>query len=158
MTTRQPRQSEVNGQDYFFVDEQTFKEKIDHGEFVEYERIHGYYYGTPRNDLEKKIAENRIVFLAIDVHGAFSIKKLFARSFLVFLQPPSLESLKQRLAGRHSETFVEIERRLTRASEELMLGQHFDYVIINDQLLETVKKIKEKILEKISQMNETGGY
>jgi guanylate kinase len=158
MTTREPRPGEVDGKDYFFVDEESFKEKIAKGELVEYEQIHGYYYGTPKRALENQIERNLIVLMAIDVQGAFSIKKLFSRSFLIFLEPPDLVSLKERLIGRRTETSSEMEKRLTRASDEILLGQQFDFVIVNDHLQNTVKKIKEKILEKISQINQTGGF
>jgi guanylate kinase len=158
MTTREPRPGEVDGKDYFFVDEKSFKEKIAKGELVEYEQIHGYFYGTPKRSLENQIDRNLIVLMAIDVHGAFSIKKLFSRSFLIFLEPPDLVSLKERLIGRRTETSSEMEKRLTRASDEILLGQKFDFVIVNDHLQDTVKKIKEKILEKISHINQTGGF
>lgn len=149
MTTRQPRFGEVEGQDYFFVDTDTFRQKIDQGEFIEYENIHGFYYGTPRKALEKRIDQNLIVLLAIDVHGAFSIRRIFPdSSFLVFLQPPDLECLRKRLAGRRTETSAEIQERLERAAEEISLGQQFEYVIVNDRLQDTVNKIREKILDK----------
>jgi guanylate kinase len=145
-TTRAPRGKEKNGVEYFFLDRETFLSKIEAGEFLEYEEVHGQYYGTLRSTVEKFLAEGKKVLFDIDVNGAKQIKEQYGdRAMLIFLEPPSLEELKKRLINRKTENEEKIKLRLKRLPYELEQKKHFDYSVINDDLSETVEKIRKLI-------------
>ncbi len=146
MTTRPQRPNEVNGKDYWFLDEAQFKAKVKAGELIEFEKVHGYYYGTPKTPLEKMVAAGQVVLMDVDVYGAFSIRRFFPdRSLLIFLKPPNLEVLKQRLQGRKTEEPELVERRLSRVAAEMALADKFDHIVVNDTLEQSVSQIKQLI-------------
>ena len=136
MTTRKPRPGEVNGKDYFFVSKEEFEQKIRKGEFVEYEEVYaGSYYGTLQSEVERIWAKGHIILFDIDVKGGINIKRLYGRHALaVFIQPPSVEALKERLVKRGTDSPQAIERRVAKAEEELEYAKNFDRVIVNDSL------------------------
>lgn len=147
-TTRQMRPGEVNGKDYFFLSHDEFKSRIDKGDLVEFEEIFGNFYGTLKSEIEKAMNDGSILLFDIDVKGAFSIKKAFPEdSLLIFLAPKSIEVLEERLRGRGTETEEQIKKRLARSEMEIKLAKDFDYIVVNDLLEDTFKKMDE-IMEK----------
>jgi guanylate kinase len=143
-TTRKPRPNEVDGKDYYFLTEEKFKELIDNGGFVEYEQIFGNYYGTLKSEVEKSLEKGEIVVFDIDVKGALSIKRLYPdKSLLIFISPPSLEILKQRLINRKTETPEQLQKRFERIEMEMKLKDNFDYVVVNDDLEKAKREIEE---------------
>lgn len=142
MTTRKMRSGEREGQDYWFVSEDEFFKHVAAGDLVEFEKVHGCYYGTPKTKISEWLAQNKVVFLDIDVYGALQLKKQFGDlAFLVFLTPPNEHALKKRLANRSTESREQIEKRLSRMPEELKMADHFDSIIINDELKDTVRQV-----------------
>ena len=146
-TTRKPRQGEINGKDYFFLTPERFFEKVRNKELVEFAFVHGNYYGTPKEEIESGIKKDKDVVLQIDVQGAKKIKNNYPDALLIFLLPPDMEVLKKRLSGRGTETEEEKELRLKRAEEEINERVFYDYIVVNDDLEETVKEILQIIQE-----------
>ncbi|MDO8057702.1 guanylate kinase ['Opuntia sp.' phytoplasma] len=147
MTTRSPRINEKNGKDYFFVSNQYFKDKIKENYFLEYNEFIGNYYGTPKIKVMEELKQNKDVLLEIDVQGALQISNNFikSKSVFIFLAPPSIAILKQRIQYRNTESSQIINERIVKARQELLLIQKikkYDYMIINDKLDETVNIIK----------------
>ncbi|GJM44938.1 MAG: guanylate kinase [Gemmatimonadota bacterium] len=133
-TTRARRGQEVEGIDYFFIDEADFLARRDRNEFVEWALVHGNLYGTPASFLDRKVAGGKSVLLDIDVQGALQIRKSRADAVLVFLMPPSLEVLEERLRGRSTDSDHVIERRLAAARREMRTASAYDYVLVNHDL------------------------
>ncbi|MCH8955261.1 guanylate kinase [candidate division KSB1 bacterium] len=145
-TTRRIRAGEVDGQDYHFLSLEGFKDKKEQGKFVEWAEVHGNYYATPRKPIEKWLNEGKTVFLDLDVNGGLEVKKYFNDSaLLIFIKPPSVESLVQRLRGRKTETQHEIDKRLKRVPEEMHKSPRYDYQILNEDLDNTKTEILEII-------------
>jgi guanylate kinase len=140
-TTRDPRRSEVDGTDYYFVDESSFKELQENGEFLESATVHGEYYGTSKSSVESAVDAGQDVLLEIDVQGGRQVKKRCKNAILIFIAPPSLPELERRLKNRGTESEQEIERRLERAWAELDSLDLYDYVVINDEIDDAVNKI-----------------
>lgn len=140
-TTRAPRTEEQDGKDYFFLSEKDFFKLIRQDKFIEWEKVHGCYYGTLREQVEEKIYKGDKILLDIDVQGGLNIKRSFSDSVLIFLWVPSLQVLEQRLRNRGTENEKVIQQRLTRAKEEYNKADHYDYIIINDKLKNTVKEV-----------------
>lgn len=133
-TTRAPRDGEQDGVSYYFLTREEFKRRVDAGEFVEWAEVHGNCYGTLVSEVESKLQGGSSLILEIDVQGALQVKKHFPDAVLIFIKPPSLEALRQRLVGRGSETPESLELRLADASDELALADRYDDVVINDDL------------------------
>ena len=133
-TTRQPREGEKDGEDYFFVNREYFQQMIEEGRLVEYAQYVNHYYGTPRDYVEKKMAEGKDVILEIEIQGALKVKERFPDTLLLFVTPPSAKELRRRLVGRGTETMEVIESRLARAVEESEYMDQYDYLVINDDL------------------------
>lgn len=140
-TTRPPRKGEINDVHYSFVDEEEFRAMISEGEFVEWAEVHGNFYGTSRKRVEDIINGGFDVLLDIDVHGARKIKDRFPQSILIFVLPPSMKALKDRLSKRMTESEDIMKRRLQNAIDEIKEFINYDYVIINDILDEAVRDI-----------------
>jgi len=142
-TTRSPREGEVDGVDYFFVDKKTFQEDISEELFLEYALVHGNYYGTSLRPVEKALSKGELVIFDIDVQGHTSIKTRQADiTTSVFITPPSFLALKNRLSNRGTDSLETINKRLSMAEEELAHISEFDYVIVNDDLDKAVFEIK----------------
>lgn len=141
MTTREPREGERDGVEYFFTTRERFEETIVQNGLVEYALYCGNYYGTPRAYVEEQLAAGKNVILEIEIQGALKIKKKFPESLLVFVTPPSAEELKRRLEGRGTEEPEVIARRLARASEESEGIEAYDYIVVNDKLEECVEEL-----------------
>ena len=143
MTTRKLRQGEVDGRDYMFVSEKDFMDSVKNGNLIEYENVHGCYYGTPLKKVSEWIEEGKTVFLDLDVYGALKVKRMFGKkALLVFLMPPDNKVLLERLINRSTENKQQIEKRLSRLPEEMKLAEKFDKIIINEHLDDAVDQVK----------------
>lgn len=145
MTTRAPREGERDGIEYFFVDNETFKERIQQGRMLEYACYCGNYYGTPKDYVQEQLEAGRNVILEIEIQGALQIRKLMPDCLLLFVTPPSAAQLKSRLEGRGTESPEVIAKRLARAVEESEGIEAYDYIVINDDLEECVKQIHSMV-------------
>jgi len=148
-TTREKRPNEQDGVDYFFVDKETFQQRIDEKQFVEWEKVYDYFYGTPKSFVENVISEGKSVLLEVEVKGALSIKKVYPDSIMIYLLPPSLEELEKRLRERKTENEADFQKRIERAKMELSLKEKFDYFIVNNNLNTAILELKE-LIEKIT--------
>ncbi len=144
-TTRAPRKGERHGIDYYFISENEFEEMIKNDLFLEYEKVHDNYYGTPKSELEKLKRGEVVLFFDVDVKGALNIKKTFPETLLLFIAPPSIEELRNRLKKRKTDSAAVIEKRLARAEMELKEAEKFDYIVINDHLNKAVAEIESII-------------
>ncbi|UFU00976.1 guanylate kinase [Radiobacillus kanasensis] len=142
MTTRASRAGEVDGVDYFFKSKEEFESMIEQNQLLEYAEYVGNYYGTPREYVEKTLQEGKDVFLEIEVQGALQVKKNFPQGVFIFLFPPSLEELKNRIINRGTETEDLVRNRLLAAREEIEMMDAYDYVVVNDQIELAVDKIQ----------------
>lgn len=140
-TTRPPRKGEKNGRDYFFVNRMRFLKMIVKKEFVEWARVYDNYYGTPKKYLEKVINSGKDIALDIDVQGGLNIKKLYPEAVLVFVTAPSLEMIEKRLKSRKKDSKAEILKRISCARKELKYMPYYDYLLINDNLDKSLKKL-----------------
>lgn len=144
-TSRKPRPGEVNGREYYFKTREEFEEMIENDQFLEYAEYVGNYYGTPREYVESQIEKGIDVILEIEVQGAIKVKKKFPDAALIFLTPPNAEILEERLRGRGTEPEDVIRGRLLKAAKEAMEIGHYDYLVINDNVEDCVKRISELI-------------
>lgn len=139
MTTRAPREGEVNGREYFFVSREEFDETVANGGLLEHATYVGNSYGTPKAYVEEQIAKGRDVILEIEVQGALQVKDIFPEAILLFVTPPSIAELKKRLTGRGTEAEDVVNKRLSRAAEEVVLMDRYDYILVNDDLDECIQ-------------------
>ena len=139
-TTRQRRPGEVDGKDYFFVSLERFRKMLKEDLLLEWAMVHGNYYGTPVKSVVEVLEKGRIPVMTIDVKGARSVKKIFPEAVTVFLLPPDLKTLVQRLRGR-GEAPENVTVRLETARAEIKVASSFDYLVINDRLPETVREV-----------------
>ena len=161
-TTREPREGERDGREYFFVTREKFEEMIREGELIEHAQYVNNYYGTPRQYVFQQMADGRDVILEIEIQGALKIKERFPEALLIFVMPPSADELKRRLVGRGTESMEVIDRRMRRAAEEAAGITSYDYILINDtldacveemhQLIQTQNKKVSQNLDFIEQM------
>ena len=150
-TTRAPREGEVDGVNYHFLTKEKFEELIATGGVLEYAQYCGNYYGTPKKAVEDKLCEGRDVILEIEVQGAMKIKEACPEAVFIFILPPSVDTLKQRLEKRGTETAEVIEKRVSEARGEIEKAYNYDYVIVNDDLNEAVSDfIKAVEAEKLT--------
>ncbi len=141
VTTRAIRDGEVDGLDYCFTNVADFEKKIDDGYFLEYVKYGANYYGTPKKNVEDLIDEGANVFLKIEVEGAGNVRKVFPEAVSVFIVPPSMEELSNRLKGRGTETEETFKRRLDIAQNELSRACEYDYIVVNDTIGECADRI-----------------
>lgn len=146
VTTRNPREGERDGIEYFFKTKEEVEAMIENDEFLEYARYVDNYYGTPRFYVEEMLAKGKNVILEIEIQGAMQIKAENQEAVLVFVTPPSFEELRNRLIGRGTETADVIESRLKRASEEAEGMPSYDYILVNDQVEDCVDRLHQIIL------------
>jgi len=132
MTTRKPREWEIDGIHYYFVNEDFFKRKIEEGQILEYAQYGNSFYGTPKNPVDTWLSEGKTVILKIEVQGAEKIRKLYPDSVSIFLMPPSMKVLEERLRKRESEDDDEVARRLSSAVGEIRKSVDYDYYVVND--------------------------
>ena len=141
-TTRQPRAGEVDGQNYYFLTREQFEQKIQEGDFLEYANVYGNYYGTPLGKIQERRAAGEDVLLEIDTQGALNVMQRCPDGLFIFLLPPSLAELEQRIRGRGSETEETLARRLGNAKKEIQIGLRYKYVVVNDEVELAVGRIK----------------
>ena len=142
-TTRAPRPGEIDGVHYHFITRDEFEEKIRQGSMLEYAQFCDNYYGSPRDKAEEEMAAGRSVILEIEVQGAMQVKKNYPESVKVFIVPPSMKILRERLIGRGTEDMATVEKRLSKAVDEIGLVDEFDYVVVNDDLNDAVQTFAE---------------
>ncbi|MBR6223339.1 MAG: guanylate kinase [Lachnospiraceae bacterium] len=154
-TTREPREGEVDGKDYFFKSVDEFRTLIDYNGFIEWAMYVDNYYGTPRAYVEKELAEGRNVILEIEVQGAMKVKEQYPDAVLVFLTTKNAQVLKERLEGRGTEDEATINKRMKRAAEEVKQMESYEYIVINDDLDVCVHTIHGILLAKRSELAES---
>ena len=142
MTSRSPRDGEIDGKDYYFVSSKEFEEKIKEDKFLEYAEFAGNYYGTPRENIQKHLDNGEDVILVIEIQGALQIKKKLPQALFVFLLPPSMAELKRRLTDRKTESKSKIMERFETAYKEINELSKYNYVIINDKVNDAVMKLE----------------
>ena len=152
-TTREPRQGEVDGKNYFFKSRDEFENMIENNQLIEYAEYVGNYYGTPRDYVFKKLEEGYDVILEIEMQGALKVKEKFPETALIFITPPSADELKKRLVGRGTETIEQIVKRMSRAVDECDYMNKYDYIVVNDDLDECVDEI-HRLLQSIHNAKE----
>ena len=149
-TTRAPRGTEKDGEDYFFLSRQKFEEQIQKGLFAEWASVHGNYYGTSRAVIENSFQAGLSVLLDIDVQGAAQLKKAFPEQcYRIFISPPNLQELEDRLRARGTETEDLIQRRLANAKLEMQESSKFDHVIINDDLERAYQELQNLVKDRL---------
>jgi len=144
-TTRPPRAGESDGREYFFFSREEFLRRVEAGEFLEHEEVHGEFYGTLIAPTRERLDRGEIVLFDLDVKGALSLKRIFPEALSVFLLPPSRDVLRQRLESRGTESPELVERRLARADMELDLAPRFDVRVVNDNLDTCVSEVEAAI-------------
>jgi len=145
-TTRKKRQTETDGIDYYFITENDFLKKIESNEFVEWERFYDYYYGTLKSQVVSNIEKGLHTVFEVDVKGAVKIKDCYPNAVLIFIAPPSIDELRNRLIQRNTETEEDLKKRIERAEMELSYKDKFDYVVSNVDL-ERAKEEVRKIID-----------
>lgn len=145
-TTRPKRPGEIDGRDYSFISVEEFERRIGDGEFIEFAKVHGNYYGTSRSRVEAMIAEGVDVILEIDVQGAADVMKAVPGAVSIFILPPSFETLAKRLASRNTEGPEQLKLRLTNAFDEVARYDEFEYVVINDNVSDAVRRLESIVL------------
>ena len=145
MTTRAPRDKEVDGVDYYFVSQEEFQRNIDEGNFLEWEEFVGNRYGTPRSKVEELRNQGKNVFLEIEVNGTMTVLGKCKDALSIFLVPPSMEALEARIRGRRTEDEATIQGRLSKARSEMSLASEYRYVVINDDVDRAAKEIADII-------------
>ena len=146
-TTRAPREGEVDGKSYYFLTPEEFDRRVAAGEFVEWAHVHGHCYGTLVSEIERNISAGSSLILEIDVQGALQVRERYPKAVLVFIKPPSLEELRERLVKRGTETDESIELRMANARHELELADRYDEIVVNDDLDRAVAELID-IIEK----------
>jgi len=144
-TTRKPREGEVEGNSYFFIEEEDFINKINDDEFLEYAKVYGNYYGTPKKEVLKQLEDGNDIILEIDIQGALQVKNNYPKGVFIFILPPSLTELNNRIEKRGTDSKEVILKRMQSAYDELDYAFEYDYVVVNDEVEAAVDKIKHII-------------
>lgn len=155
-TTRSPREGEVDGVNYHFLDKRSFEEKLSRNEFLEYAQVYGNYYGTLKKGVEDELNKGNNIILEIDIQGTLQVQKVYKNAVYIFLLPPSINELKNRILKRGSETESSFNLRFSSVGEELKYMNSYDYAVINDDLDSAVEKVHSIInteMNRISRMN-----
>ena len=146
MTSRAPRGKEVDGVEYYIVSKEEFEERIKNDEFLEYAVVHNnQYYGTPKAKIEEDLSKGKNVILEIDIQGALKVKEKVSEALFIFIMPPSMEELKNRLIKRNTETKDKILERFKTAYNEINEFTKYNYVVVNDKVEKAVEKVKSII-------------
>lgn len=140
-TTRKPREGEVDGKNYYFMDKADFEKKIAEGGFLEYANVYGNYYGTPLAKIEERLRDGEDILLEIDTQGALNVMEKCPDGLFIFLVPPSIAELERRIRGRGSETEESLKKRMGSARKEIEDGKRYGYVVVNDTVKNAVKRI-----------------
>lgn len=140
-TTRAPRQGEVNGINYWFTSKDEFKNMISNGKLLEWAEVYGNYYGTPIERVKDSLALGKDIILEIDTQGAMQVKKNFPQGIFIYIVPPSLEALVERIHNRGTDSTESIECRLNSAAEEIINAINYNYIVVNDIVASAVDKV-----------------
>ncbi len=156
-TTRSPREGEMDGVSYFFMNDASFQEMIEKDALIEYAGYVGHYYGTPKQYVEEKLAKGKDVLLEIEMQGAFKVKEKYPDALMIFVTPPSVEELYRRLSQRGTETPDVIDGRMRQAKEEAKYMDRYDYILVNEtgqeiQCMEQMHQIIQSAYQKTDQM------
>jgi guanylate kinase len=151
-TTRKKRSNEKNGEDYYFISEEEFEQKIKRDEFAEWEKFYDYYYGTLKKYIDDSLESGKNVLMEIDVKGALTIREKYPDAVLIYIYPPSFEELKIRLKNRRTEDEVDYQKRIERAEFELRYKDKFDYFVHNLEIEKAVLDLKNLIKNKIKEI------
>jgi guanylate kinase len=154
MTTRGPRPEEIEGVNYYFVSEEEFIRTINKGGLLEYAKVYGNYYGTPKSAVLNRLEEGRDVVLEIDIQGALQIKETWSKGVFIFILPPSMRELRKRITGRGSETEDAINLRLGETLTEVSYIDKYDYCVVNDDIDEAVGRVAAIITAEHSRVSE----
>lgn len=149
-TTRKKRENEIDGKDYYFLTQEEFENKISGNELIEYEKLYNNcYYGTLKSIVDESLSSGKNLIFDIDVNGALNLKNIYGeKAITIFIKPPDLKTLKERLQKRDTESLQQIEERLKRVDMEMSKAKDFDFVVVNDDLETAVKNVSEIINEK----------
>ena len=146
MTSREPRGKEVDGIDYYFISKEEFEKRIENDEFLEYAVVHNNkYYGTPKGKIEEELSKGKNIILEIDIQGALKVKEKVSEALFIFIMPPSMEELKNRLIKRNTETKDKILERFKTAYNEINEFTKYNYIVVNDKVDKAVEKVKSII-------------
>lgn len=145
-TTRAPRNGEVEGENYYFLKKEDFINKIDNEDFLEYAEVYGNYYGTPKSKVIEKLEEGKDVILEIDIQGALRVKETYPKGVFIFILPPSMEELKNRIIKRGSETPESLMTRFKSAYKEINYVSKYNYAVVNNEITEAAKKIQSIVI------------
>ena len=145
-TTRRQRRSENNGVDYHFVSRERFLDMIDGGELLEWAEVYGNFYGVPKQQIREALQKGQDVVVKVDVQGAATIKRLVPEAILIFITPPTMEALEQRLKRRRTESDADLKRRIDTAREEMEQQKLFDHVVVNDEVGRVVSEIDDIVV------------
>jgi len=154
MTTRSPRPGEVDGKSYYFVSHEEFEAQIKADGFLEYAKVYGNYYGTPKQVVFDALKEGIDVILEIDTQGALQIKNHYPEGVFIFILPPSMAVLRQRLVNRRSESEEQLKLRMNTAMEEISSITEYDYYVVNSELDDSVARMKEIIMASRSKVTQ----
>lgn len=157
-TTRKPREGEVHGREYFFVEEEEFEKMIGEDRLIEYARYVDHYYGTPRDYVMSQMEAGKDVILEIEIQGALKVKEKFPETLLIFVTPPSAEELKRRLVNRGTETPEVIDARMKRACEEAEQMDRYDYLLVNDEIGQCTQELHRLIQAQHRRMSLHGKF
>lgn len=152
-TTRQPREGEVDGVDYYYMSVEEFERRVQADEFAEYQQVYeGRYYGTLKSEIERIMEQGRNVVLDIDVLGGINVKKIYGdRALALYILPPSIEALRERLVGRGKDSAEEIERRVAKAQFELGYVDAYDTSVVNDDLAVAIEQVRDIVDKFVNQ-------
>lgn len=145
-TTRLMRGGEVEGQDYFFISPEQFQARIARNEFLEYAHVYSHWYGTPQKFVTENLQRGYDLLLEIDIQGAAKVKARMPEGVFIFIQPPSIEVLAQRIHLRGEDSLHSIRTRLAACEEEMSMAEYYDYIVVNDDLNEAVYKVQAIIV------------
>lgn len=157
-TTRQPRQGEIHGKNYYFIDRNDFLSRIEKNDFLEYAEVYGNFYGTPKSKVIEVLESGKDVILEIDIQGALKVKEAFPEGIFIFILPPSMEELKKRIIKRGSETPESLMTRFKSAYKEINYVSKYSYAVVNDTVEEAARKIESIVTAercRVDRMKET---
>jgi guanylate kinase len=145
-TTRKPRAGEVEGQSYFFLSREEFEQRIEEDDFLEYAEVYGNYYGTPKSEVDKKLADGIDVILEIDIQGALNVQENTTEGIFIFILPPTMSELRKRIVGRGSESPESLITRFKAAYNEINYVSKYNYAIINNTVVNSYEKLRSIIV------------
>jgi guanylate kinase len=145
-TTREPRHGEIPGKHYHFITRRDFESMVDAGQFIEWAHVYGHLYGTSYSSMESQLSSGKDILLDLDIQGSEAIKRRFPESLSIFILPPSIEALKERLEKRGANDTKDVDLRMKKAAEEIMRFGEYDFIVVNDDLEQAVHEIEAIIL------------